>query len=208
MKTPKQIVARRTSGILLGLLVVLSFSACGVRYSEKPPVEFWSDMARQPKVEPQEPSAFFANNLGNRMPVPGTVAVGFLKEDDAFYTGQQNGFYVTNPLPVTKELLVRGQERYDIYCAPCHDRTGSGRGIVSLRSQGWIANSIIEDRIAEYADGELFYVISNGRRSMPGYRWQITEQDRWAIVAYTRALQRAAIGTVGDVPADLRSDLR
>ncbi|MCW5964571.1 MAG: cytochrome c [Bryobacterales bacterium] len=208
MKMPKQISARRVAGLLLGMALVLSFSGCGVRYSEKPPIEIWSDMARQPKVEAQEPSAFFANKVGSRMAVPGTIAVGHLKEDDAFYTGQQNGFYVNNPVPVTKELLVRGQERYNIYCAPCHDRTGSGRGIVSLRSQGWIANSIIEDRIAEFADGELFYVISNGRRSMPGYRWQVTEQDRWAIVAYTRALQRAAIGTVSDVPADLRSDLR
>ncbi len=208
MKMPNVPTNRHGVGLLLAVLLVLGFSACGVRYSEKPPIEFWSDMARQPKVEPQEPSAFFANKVGGRMPVPGTVAVGHLKEEDGFYTGQQNGFYVNNPVPVTKDLLIRGQERYDIYCAPCHDRTGSGRGIVSLRSQGWIANSIIEERIAQYADGELFYVISNGRRSMPGYRWQITEQDRWAIVAYTRALQRAAIGNVADVPTDLRSELR
>lgn len=208
MKMRKSSKPGRLALSILSLTLMAGLSACGIRYSEKPPVEFWSDMARQPKVQAQTPSAFFANGVGSRPAVPGTVAVGFLKEDDAFHTGQQNGFYVNNPLPVTKELLVRGQERYDIYCAPCHDRTGSGRGIVSLRSQGWIANSIIEDRIAEYPDGELFYVISNGRRSMPGYRWQITEQDRWAIVAYTRALQRAAKGSVADVPADLRSDLR
>lgn len=208
MKMPRHNRFRLPAGALLGVAMLLMLGACGTRYSDKPPVEFWSDMARQPKVGAQQTSAFFADGKGNRPPVPGTVAVGRLKEDDAFHTGQQGGFYVNNPLPVTRELLERGQQRYDIYCAPCHDRTGSGRGIVSVRSQGWIANSIVDERITGFADGEIFYVISNGRRSMPGYRWQIDEADRWAIVAYTRALQRAAIGTVNDVPADLRGDLR
>jgi mono/diheme cytochrome c family protein len=191
-----------------GALAILALAGCGTRYSSAPPVEFWSDMARQPKVGAQQKSAFFANGHGTRAAVPGTVAVGFLKEDDAFYTGQQDGFYVNNPLPITPELMARGQERYDVYCAACHDRTGSGRGIVGIRAQGWVANSIIDERISAYQDGELFYVISNGRRSMPGYRWQIPERDRWAIVAYARALQRAAAGKVNDVPAELRSDLR
>lgn len=208
MRMPKQSQLRLIAGTIVAFALALSLAACGTKYSSKPPVEFWSDMARQPKIEAQEPSSFFANKVGSRMPVPGTVPVGFLKEDEAFYTGQQNGFYVNNPLPITKELLLRGQERYNIYCAPCHDRTGSGRGIVSLRSQGWIANSLLEERIIEQQDGEIFYVISNGARSMPGYRWQIPEADRWAIVAYLRALQRAALGSVADVPADLRSDLR
>jgi predicted component of type VI protein secretion system len=189
---------------LLGLFLV----GCGTRYSTKPPVEFWSDMARQPKVKAQKPNDFFANNIGSRRPVPGTIAVGYLKDDDSFFTGQRDGYYINNPLPLNKDLLIRGQERYDIYCAPCHDRTGSGRGIVSIRSQGWIANSLLDERIQEYPDGHLFHVISNGVRSMPGYRWQIEEKDRWAIVAYMRVLQRASIGTIEDVPADLRSDLR
>lgn len=194
------------SGMALAALMLLG--ACGTRYSKEPPVEFWPDMARQPRVEAQEKSDFFANGRGNRMPVPGTVAVGQLKEDSAYYTGQQNGMYVNNPLPITEELMVRGQERYNVYCAPCHDRTGSGRGIVGLRAQGWVANSMIDERVTAYADGELFYVISNGRRSMPGYRWQIPESDRWAIVAYLRALQRAAAGKIEDVPTELRSELR
>lgn len=207
MKMPRHNRLRLAAGALVGG-AMLMFASCGTQYSSKPPVEFFWDMARQPKVGAQQGSHFFADGKGNRPPVPGTVAVGHLKEDEAFYTGQQNGFYVNNPLPVTKELLQRGQQRFDIYCAPCHDRTGSGRGIVSVRSQGWIANSLIDERMTQFADGEIFYVISNGRRSMPGYRFQIDERDRWAIVAYTRALQRAATGTVNDVPADLRGDLR
>jgi mono/diheme cytochrome c family protein len=208
MKMPEQFTVWRRAFVPMAFFALAFLTGCGIRYSEKPPIELWSDMARQPKVKAQDPSAFFANQVGSRERVAGTVAVGHLKEDDAFYTGQQGGFYVTNPLPVTKDLLIRGQQKYDIYCAPCHDRTGSGRGIVSLRSQGWIANSLLEERIVEYPDGELFYVISNGRRSMPGYRWQIAEQDRWAIVAYMRALQRASVGTINDVPNELRSDLR
>lgn len=194
---------------LCATLLLFTLAGCGTRYSSAPPVEFWGfDMARQPKVGTQEKSAFFSDHSGTRLPVPGTVAVGLLKEDDVFYTGQQGGFYVNNPLPVTAELMARGQERYDIYCTPCHDRTGSGRGIVGIRTQGWVANSLIDERISGFADGEIFYVVSNGRRTMPGYRWQIPEKDRWAIVAYTRALQRAAAGKVNDVPTELRSELR
>ncbi|MCZ2152665.1 MAG: cytochrome c [Bryobacterales bacterium] len=212
MKTRNLFVrnSSRHRGVLLFGALVTAFllTACGTRYSSAPPVEFWSDMARQPKVGVQASSAFFANHTGSRPPVPGTVAVGMLKENAAFYTGQQDGFYVNNPLAITPDLMARGEERYNIYCAPCHDRTGSGRGIVGIRAQGWVANSLIDSRISGYSDGELFYVISNGRRSMPGYRWQIPEKDRWAIVAYTRALQRAANGKITDVPAELRSELR
>ena len=211
MRNPRRVRFNRNHGALAlcGAFLLFALAGCGTRYSSSPPVEFRHfDMARQPKVGAQEKSEFFANHSGTRLPVPGTVAVGFLKEDDAFYTGQQGGFYVNNPLPISPELMARGQERYDIYCTPCHDRTGSGRGIVGIRTQGWVANSLIDERIAGYADGEIFYVISNGRRSMPGYRWQIPEKDRWAIVAYTRALQRAAAGKVNDVPTELRSELR
>jgi mono/diheme cytochrome c family protein len=205
MKTNKLPLSAGVLVILLGLLA----AGCGeIRYSKAPPIELWPDMRRQPKIKAQEASDFWGDSYANRKPVPGTVAVGYLKEEDAYYTGQQNGSYVNNPVEVTAEVLERGEDRYNIYCAPCHDRVGSGRGIVSLRSQGWIANSLIEQRIVDMPDGELFYVVSMGRRSMPGYRWQIEEDDRWAIVAYIRALQRAANGVIEDVPADLRSELR
>lgn len=183
-------------------------AGCAGLSTEKPPIEVFPDMKRQPKYKPQESSSFFSDGRTDQRPVPGTVAVGRLNEDEGFHTGAAGGQYLgRNPLPITAETLTRGQERYDIYCAPCHDRTGSGRGLVGQKSM-WLANSLHDPRIKSMVDGEIYQVIALGRRSMPGYRFQIEANDRWAIVAYVRALQRATSGTLGDVPADLRSELR
>jgi mono/diheme cytochrome c family protein len=133
-----------------------------------------------------------------------------LKEDDGrgYYTGVVSGQYTgRNPREITLELLRHGQRRFNTYCSPCHDRTGQGRGVVAQRAI-WIPTNLTEERIRGFNDGEIFNVISFGRRSMPSYRFQITEDDRWAIVAYVRALQRTAIGTAEDVPQELRTDLR
>jgi mono/diheme cytochrome c family protein len=135
------------------------------------------------------------------------VARGYLKEDDALYTGMRDGAFVSNPLALDRQTLARGQERFNIYCTPCHDRTGSGRGIVALRSS-WLASDLTEPRVRQMPDGQIFDTITHGKRTMPGYRFQIDEQDRWAIVAYVRALERAAAGTVADVPEELRGELR
>jgi len=164
-------------------------------------------MKRQPKYKPQAAGAFFDDGRATRRPVPGTIARGYLKEDAAFYAGKDGSAYAPNPLPITRETLTRGQERFNIYCAPCHDRTGSGQGIVAQRGS-WIAGNLAEQRIRDQADGQLFETISYGRHTMPGYRFQIAERDRWAIVAYVRALERAASGAVRDVPEELRNDLR
>ena len=165
-------------------------------------------MDHQPKYQPQATSAFFADGRASRPPVPGAVALGQLKEDDAFYRGVVGGHYVgENPLPLDREALRRGQERFNIYCSPCHDRAGTGRGIVAMRS-AWIATDLTGEPVQEMPDGELFSVISGGRRSMPGYRYQLRERDRWAVVGYVRALQRAARGTVEDVPPELRGSIR
>lgn len=180
--------------------IVLLLAGCAGTTSRKPPIEIWPDMDRQPKVKPQ--------TVAGQRPVPGVVAVGRLLEDDAFRTGQDKGMYVgKNPLPITMQTLVRGRERYNIYCAPCHDQTGSGHGIVSLRSS-WLPTNLLEPRVRNMADGELYTVISQGRRSMPSYRFQIPEADRWAIVAYLRALHRATDARMEDVPAELRGELR
>jgi mono/diheme cytochrome c family protein len=167
-------------------LVFLALAGCGST-SRRPPVEVFSDMRRQPKYKAQQ--------LLARM-VPGTVAQGQLKEDEG-----------KNPLALTRETLRRGQERYNIYCAPCHDQTGSGHGIVAQRSS-WLPSNLHDPRLKNMTDGELFSVATNGRRTMPAYRFQVPERDRWAIVAYLRALQRTTGGTINDVPAELRQELR
>lgn len=196
---------KAASVTLLGLFL----SGCANVTSRKPPLEVWDDMDRQPKYRTQARSEFFSDNHQTaRYPVPGTVARGFLKEDDAFSTGVVNANYVgRNPVTVDADLLRLGQQRFNTYCAPCHGRTGSGQGIVALKS-GWIASNLTEERVRNFADGEIFTVISQGRRTMPGYRFQIAERDRWAIVAYVRTIQRTQIGTIEDVPADLQGDLK
>lgn len=181
----------------LGLLVGAIFLVgCGTT-SRRPPLEFIPDMDRQPKFRVQGETDFFADRRMTRPPVPGTIARGQLRPH-----GLQQ-----NPLPIEMSVLERGRERFDIYCAPCHDRTGSGRGIVALRSS-WLPSDLREERLRKASDADLFDVITNGRRTMPPYRFQIAEGDRWAIVAYVRALQRASAASLSDVPPELRGELR
>jgi len=188
-------------------LLLLLAAGCGVT-TRQTPVEVFSDMRRQPRYKPQGTSAFFTDRRASQGAVPGTVAVGQLRDDEAFETGMVSGKYVDRiSAPVDAALLARGQERFDIYCAVCHDRTGSGRGIVPLRTS-WLPTSLLDDRVLKMPDGELFSVATFGRRTMPAYRFQVSARDRWAIVAYVRALQLARRGTLADVPAELRSEVR
>jgi hypothetical protein len=182
------------------LLVSLMLASCGST-SRNPPIEVFADMDRQGKYKPQ--------TAKDQRPLPGTVAVGHLNEDTYYQTGQEAGMYVAkNPLPITKETLQRGQERFNIYCAPCHDKAGSGHGIVPTRTTSWLPTNLLEPRVRNMVDGEIYTIISQGRRSMPSYRFQIPEKDRWAIVTYVRALHRATDARVEDVPTDLRGELR
>ncbi len=197
---------------LLGLtLIVLGLSGCANFPTRSRPIEIHDDMDRQQKYKAQtlyRGKGLFADDRSNRMPVPGTVAVGHLKDDDASFRGIVGGQYIGKlPVKIDAALLKTGQTRFNTYCSPCHDRTGSGQGIVPKRTL-WLPTNLHEDRIVAMPDGEIFDVISNGRRTMHGYRYQILEADRWAIVAYVRALQRSDRGTVEDVPAELRADLR
>jgi len=197
----------RLLALLVPAVAVLLTGCAGVA-TENPPIQVFPDMKDQPRYEAQAASAFFADKRAGRRPVPGTVARGHLKEDEGYYTGAVDGMYVgRNPLPIDAANLERGQVRFNIYCAPCHDQAGTGKGLVGTKSL-WLANDLHIDRVKNMVDGELFEVISIGRRTMPGYRFQIPERDRWAIVAYIRALQRATSGTIEDVPADLRNELR
>jgi mono/diheme cytochrome c family protein len=188
-------------------LLLLALAGCGTT-TRKPPIEIFPDMDRQPKYKALAQSPFFADGRASRMPPPGTVAVGQLRPDESYFTGIQGNLYLgRNPRPIDRALLARGRERFEIFCAPCHDRAGDGKGIVATRTS-WLAVNLHEERIVQMTDGELFHVVTYGRRTMPGYRFQISADDRWAIVAYIRALQRATQATLEDVPAELRKGVR
>ena len=137
-----------------------------------------------------------------RQPVPGTVAIGGLKEDTAFFTGKgaDGQFVATIPRAVDEALLERGRQRYAIYCQPCHDARGDGRGILFQRGNVPTA-TFHQDKILNYPDGQIFDVITNGVGLMPAYRWPIPPADRWAIVAHVRGLQRERQARAASAPA-------
>jgi len=198
---------------LLPIAASLFLGGCSGLASKSPPIELFWDMNRQAKYKPQAASSFFADGRASRRPVAGTVAQGQAKEDDALNTGVVDNLYIgKNPLPVNQVLLTHGRQKFETYCSPCHSRTGSEVGIVGKRvlasGQAWLPTMLQDDRVKAMTDGEIFTVVTNGRRSMHGYKFQIAAQDRWAIIAYVRALQRATQGTVEDVPTELRSELR
>jgi hypothetical protein len=180
---------------MLGAIVLTSFmplTGC-VRgcTSSRPPIHLNPSMDDQPKVRPQAASTFFYDGASMREPVPGTVPIGGLKEDVAFFTGKgaDGQFVATIPHSVDEALLERGRHRYVIYCQPCHDARGDGKGILFQRGNVPTA-TFHQDKILKYPDGQIFDVITNGFGLMAGYRWPIPPADRWAIVAHVRALQR------------------
>jgi mono/diheme cytochrome c family protein len=160
------------------------------------------DMHMQPRQNPLSRSDFFADQRSARTPVEGTVARGQLHEDTYFYTGKiGNNPGDVMPFPVTKEVLERGRERYNIFCAPCHSRLGDGNGFVPSRGFARKPPSYHIARLQKAPLGYFFDVISNGFGIMPDYASQIPPRDRWDIVAYIRALQLSQDATIADVPA-------
>ncbi|MGH9537502.1 MAG: c-type cytochrome [Terriglobales bacterium] len=160
------------------------------------------DMHDQPRFKPLAESDFYTDLRSARPPVEGTVARGQLHEDSYLYTGKVGnnpGDYM--PFPVTDEILARGQQRYNIYCAPCHSRMGDGNGIVPSRGFPRKPPSYHTDRLRKAPLGYIFDVITNGFGAMPDYASQIPPRDRWDIVAYIRALQLSQDATAADVPA-------
>jgi mono/diheme cytochrome c family protein len=166
------------------------------------PIQVWDDMKHQQKFKAQAPVVgIFADGRSNRLLPEDTVARDAYRDNSAYNTGLENGMYVgKSPVPVTPALLEQGQTKFNIYCAPCHDQTGMGHGIIPARVPVWQPSNLTEDRVVQFADGDIFNVITNGRRTMPPYRYQVVVADRWAIVAYVRALQRAAHGTPAEAP--------
>lgn len=167
------------------------------------PLQVWDDMKHQQKFKAQAPvDGIFADGRSNRLVPEDTVARDHYRDDSPYNTGLENGMYVgKSPVPVTLELIQQGQTKFNIYCSPCHDQTGMGHGIVPTRVPVWQPSNLTEDRVVQFADGDIFDVITNGRRTMPSYRFQVVTADRWAIIAYVRALQRAAHAKPDEVPA-------
>lgn len=203
----------------LAFLVVLTLSVMGFRGAQatRPPIEMWPDMDHQAKYKPQAESKFFADGRADRAIPAGTVPRGhgiaanadYLRADDALYAGKNDdGSFVRGfPVEVTRELLTRGQDRYQIYCAPCHGAVGDGNGIT--KSYGMVATPTYHDaRLRDMAEGEIYNTISVGKNTMLSYADKLSPDDRWAVVAYVRALQRAAHATIDDVPLEQRGGLK
>lgn len=203
----------------LAFLVITGLSLLGFRGapSVRPPLEIFDDMDHQAKYKPQAGSKFFADGRADR-PVPaGTVPRGrsvhadaaYLRADDFTYRGRDaTGEFARGfPVLVTEALLRRGQERYQIYCYPCHGALGDGNGIT--KQYGMTATPTFhDDRLRQMAEGEIYNTIMVGKNTMMAYGDKLDPADRWAVVAYVRALQRAQAGRLEDVPAELRGELK
>jgi hypothetical protein len=163
------------------------------------------DMADQPKNRPLSPSPFFADGRSERPLLENTVAHGSIADDELFVPKESNAF----PLPLTPELLQRGQERYKIFCTPCHGIQGDGNGMVSMRGMKHPPSFIdpLDPRLRQVPNGYLYDVITNGFGGMLNYSAQIPPADRWAIIAYVRALQLSRNAPLSDLPPALRDKL-
>ena len=160
-----------------------------------------------PRYEPFEASTFFTDGRASRTLVPNTIARGQLREDEHLYTGKVGGQLAAEfPMPVTAEVMARGQERFNIFCSPCHGRTGEGTGMIVQRGFRQ-PPSYYEERLVNAPVGYLFDVMTNGFGAMQDYSAQVPVADRWAIAAYIRALQLSAHGTLADVPLAERPQL-
>lgn len=186
--------------VLAGVLLVLFVAGCNQNMT-------FQMMGTQPKYLPLAPSDLFQDGQSARQLVPDTVARGHTQDDPALFTGKLNGADVTTfPYPITKDIMLRGQERFNIYCAPCHGQTGIGNGIIVQR--GFTAPPTLhQDRLRTAPVGHFFDVITNGFGAMSSYADQIPVNDRWAIIAYIRALQLSQNATINDVPPDQRPGL-
>jgi len=224
--------------VIFILCTIATLAVLGFRGQKgtQPPFEVFPDMVRQPKVRAQAPLDFFADGRGPRLPVAGTVPVGyempkpktessppgmaggdapeeahmriaFSAGTDYFNTGKMGDQWGTGiPLPVTRELMERGQQRFNITCAMCHGAGAAGNGITKQYGLATVI-SLQDDRLRKMSDGEIFNTITNGKNTMMAYGPNIVVTDRWAIIAYLRALQRSQHATIADVPENQRAEM-
>lgn len=215
MKLPRWLLFSAIIMVVVSWVPLAMIMRARVTTSEVPRIHPIQDMDNQPRFKAQQRNRLFADRRAMRPPVEGAVARGSLAYGEEAATGRIGGEWIaTAPLAVNSEVLARGRERYEIFCSVCHGLSGYGDGMVSKRAEElqegtWTPpTSFHTELIRERPDGHLFNTISNGIRSMPAYGSQIEIGDRWAIVAYLRALQRSQNATIDDVPADLRTQLR
>lgn len=205
----------------IAVLVALSFVPLVVAYryrqvrKPRPRLHLVFDMDDQSKYKPQEPNDLFADGRAMRPRIDGTVPREEIVGDPELTTGRRadGSFVDAFPVAVDRELLLRGQDRFNIYCAPCHGWDGFGQGVVARRADRlqegtWVPPTSLHDKtVRERPVGHIYNTIRNGIRNMPAYGPQIPVRDRWAIVAYVKALQRSTSATLQDVPPDKRAEL-
>ena len=176
------------------LLIALFLIGCQGMPSKKTPIHLNPNMDNQERFDPQESNSFFDNNMSMRVPVEGTIPRGYLYDDNSFYYGKNDkGEFVkkaSDVIDIDELFILRGKERYNIYCSVCHGYTGDGNGLVAQNDQySLIPTSLHSETLDGKDDGYFFDVITNGVRNMPGYSHQINVNDRWAIVSYIKALR-------------------
>jgi mono/diheme cytochrome c family protein len=217
--------------LLCTIAIIAVFGFRG-QTSTGPPLELFPDMVRQMKVRAQAPLNFFADGRGSRLPVGGTIPIGyempkpetttslaaavgpythpragFSAGTDYYDTGKMGDHWGTGiPVEVTRELMERGQQRFNITCAMCHGAAAAGNGIVKQHGLATVV-SLQDERIRKMSDGEIFNTITNGKNTMMAYGPTIIVPDRWAIIAYLRALQRSQNAAIADVPENHRAEL-
>jgi len=206
--------------ILLAMFPPLLVALARAKHSGKPRIHLIQDMDNQPKARAQAASDIFADGRSMRPHVEGTVPRGGLDLDDHFNRGIVDGQWATDfpeQVPLTRETIARGENRFNIYCAPCHSPSGNGRGMIAqraavLQQQGkapaWVAPKAIYDPTAIVRPvGELFNIVTNGINTMSGYGPQIPEADRWAIVAWVKVLQRSQVASWDELSPEDRARL-
>jgi mono/diheme cytochrome c family protein len=210
--------------LLIGAAVgVGAFATLGLqgKMMRKPPMELFPDMDRQAKLRPQEPNHFFANGVSSQLPPAGTVARSmpietmdgpvYRFEDSPVNTGRVAGttnFVPNNPLVINQQLLERGRDRFDIYCSACHGKLGDGNGITKkIGAMPTVAN-LHDPRIVKLADGEIFNTITYGKGTMGAAGPLVATEDRWAIIAYLRALQLSRLGGMDDLTPEQAAALK
>jgi len=218
---PKIITRTLVLLVLLAMFPPLLVARARALNSDLPRVHLIQDMDNQAKFRAQHANEMFADGRAMRPHPEGTVARGSLNDDPHFYLGMVNGEWATtfpSSLPLNTALLARGEARFNIYCAPCHGESGDGRGQVAVRAADlrnlgtaptWVDPKPVYDPVTLTRPvGQLFAIISNGINTMPAYAAQIPEDDRWAIVAWVKALQRGQHASWDDLPADERDRLQ